>query len=228
MDIDTVEEVDTADVAISDDHDDSVMMIELLRRTMAEQFGEVLAYDRKARLFFFKAEGRYQARRYFYRSLRETTSATVVQVYNYKKGKREGQVNYLRHHAFSPRFERIGDDWFLSISPSFVFTEDGFRPHRFASDLLSGKKRRDRNGSIRGQMVMFRVLLAGAELPSQPKLDLFQPVAETGPRLKFDMLEPVVMESAVPEAAWAETDPNAQRMRADDDELAQGLLGGGL
>ncbi len=225
VDVDTVEEVDTADVSISDDHDDAVMMIELLRRTMAEQFAHVLAFDRKARLFYFKPEGRFQVQRYVYRSLREVTSATVVQIYHYKKGKREGQVNYLRHHAFSPRFQQIGGNWFLSISPTFVFTEDGFRAHRFASDLLAGKKRRDRNGSIRGQMMMFRFLLSGLDLQPEPKLDLFQHVIEPDPVLRFNVIEPVIMDSAVPEAAWSETDPNAKRMKSDDEESNQGLLG---
>ncbi|AIT79254.1 hypothetical protein JI59_05330 [Novosphingobium pentaromativorans US6-1] len=228
VDIDTVEEVDTEDVSISDDHDDAVMMIELLRRTMAEQFSDILAFDRKARLFYFKAEERYQQRRYFYRSLRETTSATVVQVYDYKKGKRKGQVNYLRHHAFSPRFQQIGSNWFLSISPTFVFTEDGFRPHRFASDLLAGKKRLDRNGSIRGQMMMFRFLLSGIDLQPHAKFDLFQEAEEVSPVLTFNVVEPVAMEAAVPENAWSETDPNAKRMKVQDDESTQGELGVGV
>jgi hypothetical protein len=142
----------------------------------------------------------------------------VVQVYLYKKGKRQGQVQSVRHHGFVPRFERIGSDWFLSISPTFAFTEDGFRPHRFASDLLAGKKRKDRNSSIRGQVFLFRFLLSEAELNPEPRLDLFPAMAATSRGvLSFDPVAPVMMELAVPEDAWATSDPNAGRMKSDDD-----------
>lgn len=221
IDVDTVEAVDTELIADSDDHDDEVVMIELLRRTMAEQFGHELTYSNKGRIFYFKAEDRHQPRRYHYRSLREATSAMVVQVYHYKKGKRIGQVHSVRHHGFSPRFERIGSEWFLSISPTFAFTEDGFRPHRFAADLLSGKKRKDRNGSIRGQFFLFRFLLSGAELSPASTLDLFaeSDSKESGDGvLRFETIEPVVMDAAVPESAWATSDPNAKKMKAEAEE----------
>lgn len=218
VDLDTVEAIETELIADSDDHDDEVIMIELLRRSMAEQFGDILGYDRKARMFFFKAPDRFQPLRYHYRSLRDVTSATVVQVYLYKKGKRQGQVQSVRHHGFVPRFERIGSEWFLSISPTFAFTEDGFRPHRFASDLLAGKKRRDRNGSIRGQVFLFRFLLSGVELTPEPRLDLFPPASPAvQPVLAFEPVDPVMMELAVPEDAWATSDPNANRMKSDED-----------
>lgn len=221
VDVDTVEAVDTEMVADSDDHDDEMVMIELLRRTMAEQLADELHYSRKGRIFYFKAEDRHQPRRYHYRSLREATSAMVVQIYPYKKGKRQGQIHSVRHHGFSPRFERIGSEWFLSISPTFAFTEDGFRPHRFAADLLAGKKRKDRNGSIRGQFFLFRFLLSGAELNDAPRLDLF-PEAQlaTTALLRFEPLEPVLMDAAVPESAWSISDPNAKRMKADADDIA--------
>lgn len=220
IDVDTVEAIDTELIADSDDHDDEIVMIELLRRTMADQFAHELTYNRKGRIFYFKAADRYQARRYHYRSLREPTSAMVVQVYPYKKGKREGQIHSVRHHGFSPRFERIGSEWFISVSPTFAFTEDGFRPHRFAADLLSGKKRKDRNGSIRGQFFLFRFLLSGAKLDTALKLALFpdegaEPVSSV---LRFEPIEPVVMDVAVPESAWAISDPNAKRMKAEAED----------
>lgn len=228
VDVDTVEAVDTDLIADSDDHDDQVSMIELLRRTMAEQFSADLAYDRKARVFHFRAENRFETRRYHYRSLKDLTSAMVVQIYHYKKGKRQGQVHSMRHHAFSPRFERIGSDWFLSISPTFVFTEDGFRSHRFASDLLAGKKRKDRNGSIRGQVFLFRFLLSCAVL-AQEAFDFSDRAGRDAGTagegvLRFETVEPVIMDRAVPEDAWMKSDPNAKKMKAEDDITAQPSL----
>lgn len=220
VDVDTIEAVDTDLIADSDDHDDEVVMIELLRRTMVEQVSETLAWEHKSRTLYFRAPERFATRRYEYRSLREPTSAMVVQVYFNKK--RKDEVHSVRHHGFSPRFERIAGEWFLSISPTFVFTEDGFRLHRFSADLLAGKKRKDRNGSIRGQVFMFRFLLSGTKLDAaSPMFEGFEGVGAPPPTagfLRFETIEPVEMELAVPEDAWAVSDPNAQKMKAENDD----------
>lgn len=220
IDVDTLEAVDTELIADSDDHDDEVVMIELLRRTMVEQVSETLAWEHKSRSLYFRATERCQTRRYEYRSLREPTSAMVVQVYFNKK--RKDEVHSVRHHGFNPRFERIGGEWFLSISPTFVFTEDGFRLHRFSADLLAGKKRKDRNGSIRGQVFMFRFLLSGARLGSaSPMFAGFEADEVAGPAegiLRFEPIDPVEMDVAVPEDAWAVSDPNAKKMKAENDD----------
>ncbi|PKP92951.1 MAG: hypothetical protein CVT77_07275 [Alphaproteobacteria bacterium HGW-Alphaproteobacteria-16] len=221
VDVDTIEAVDTELIADSDDPDDEVVMIELLRRTMVEQLSEGLAWEQKSRTLYFRAAERYQTRKYEYRSLREPTSAMVVQVYFNKK--RKDEVHSVRHHGFNPRFERIGGEWFLSISPTFIFTEDGFRLHRFSADLLAGKKRKDRNGSIRGQVFLFRFLLSGANLGADsPMFDLFGGAGGPAPAqqfLRFETMEPVEMEVAVPEEAWAVSDPNAKKMKAENDDV---------
>lgn len=220
VDPDTVEAVETELIADSDDPDDELVMIELLRRTMVEQESTDLAFAGKSRVFYFRTAERYQPREYEYRSLRANASAMVVQVYMNKK--RKDQVHSVRHHAFRPRFERIAGEWFLSISPTFVFTEDGFRPHRFAADLLAGKKRMDRNGSIRGQVFMFRYLLSGEQRDAHsPSFDLFgTPAVPERPErlLKFEPVDAVQMDVAVPEAAWVANDPNAKKMAAENDD----------
>lgn len=220
IDVDTLEAVDTELIADSDDPDEEVVMIELLRRTMVEQVSGTLAWELKSRTLYFRAPERFQTRRYEYRSLKEPTSAMVVQVYFNKK--RKDEVHSVRHHCFSPRFERIAGEWFLSISPTFVFTEDGFRLHRFSADLLAGKKRKDRNGSIRGQVFMFRFLLTGARLDAaSPMFEGFEPIGAAVPTeglLAFEPIDPVEMEVAVPEDAWAVSDPNAKKMKAENDE----------
>jgi len=217
VEADTVEAVDTSLIAASDDAEDELIMIELLRRTLGEQMSRDLAFDREARAFYFRAPDPLVPLEYRYRSLKEMTSATVVQVYPHKKD--PDRIHNVRHHAFAPRFERIGDDWFISISPTFHYTDNGSRPHRFASTLLAGKKRLDRNGSIRGQVMLWRHLLATRGQTDGGFVDLFA-VADTLTTppaiLRFHSLEPLTMEKAVPEDAWVTSDPNAKRMKADD------------
>jgi hypothetical protein len=61
----------------------------------------------------------------------------------------------VRHHAANFRFERLADEWFLIVDPTFYFTKDGFQPHRFPEALLAGKKRLERNAAVRGQVIMW-------------------------------------------------------------------------
>jgi hypothetical protein len=221
----TVEAVETECIATSGDRDDEALMLELLRRTLGEQFNADLSYDRDNRAYHFRAPVPLAPREYEYRSLREQTSATVVQLYPDRK--RPDRLHCVRHHAFVPRFERIGDDWYVSISPTFYFSEDGSRPHRFGSVLLAGKKRLDRSASVRGQALMWRHLLAADGAPAKVQ-SLFafddEPERRT-PVLRFIPLDPVTMERSVPEDAWVTTDPNAARLRAVADEGPAASMG---
>lgn len=101
IDVDTLEAVDTELVADSEEPDDELVMIELLRRTMVEQVSTDLAYDSKGRAFYFRAPERFQTRKYEYRSLREPTSAMVVQVYENKK--RKGEIHSVKGQRFASR-----------------------------------------------------------------------------------------------------------------------------
>lgn len=222
---DTVEAVDTESVAASDDRDDEVVTIELLRRTLEDQFAADLAFERDGRAFFFRAPDPLAPREYRYRSLREFTSATVVQLYPDRK--KPDRLHSVRHHAFVPRFERIGDEWYISITPTFFFTENGSRPHRFGSVLLAGKKKLDRNASVRGQVLMWLHLLANNDAgeAAMPSLFAFAADPAAASYLRFVPLQPVTMDRSVPEDAWVNTDPNATRMKAVPESDAAASLG---
>jgi hypothetical protein len=143
-----VEAVDTKLFALNDDLDDTNDTIDLLRRTVERQLSGQLSYLRKERLFHFRATEINKPRSYKYVANVNETSAKVVSVYANKKNPK-GQ-GYVRHHAANFRFERLADEWFLVIDPTFYFTLDGFQPHRFPGALLAGKKRLERNAAVRG------------------------------------------------------------------------------
>lgn len=202
IDTDTVEEIETETLSQTDDSADENVFIDLLRRSVEAQLRDDLAFDKESRSLYFRAHAPGRVRRYDYRSLQQLTSADVVNVYE-----KEGRSTVMRHHAFSPRYQRIGDDWYISISPTFVFTADGFQPHPASSILLAGKKKLDRNGSVRGQIILWRhLLIASGELPS----DLFQDreLVDRRARIKFEALEPIIMPMSVPEDVWRRDDPN--------------------
>ncbi|WP_164938304.1 DUF4365 domain-containing protein [Bradyrhizobium guangzhouense] len=206
LDEGTVEAVETSAISASDDVDDENAFIELLGRTVRVQFEDRLSFDRDSKALYFRAKAMNKGFKYSYRSLINETSALVVAPWVRKK---DGKVGSVRHHAFIPRFHRIGDDWFLTVTPTFVFTRDGYRPHNFSSSLLAGKKKKEKNGAVRGQFLMWRYLLTGG---GQQQSDLLAAVQSAGGPLRFESLEPIQMPMAVPEEAWKVEDPNAEAM----------------
>jgi hypothetical protein len=200
----SVEGIETDSVAFPDDLDDEHLFIELLGRTLSVQLEHELSYDRESRALYFRAPGQNKGRKYRYRSLVKETCADVVSVW--RKGEHIGSV---RHHAFVPRFQRIDDEWFLSITPTFIFTRDGYRSHYNSGALIAGKKRMEKEGAVRGQFVMWRHLLIRS---GERSYDLLSKGSERPSSLQFEAIGPVTMPLAVPEDAWRQHDPNAANM----------------
>lgn len=209
VDVDQVEGIETEMFALNDDLDDTNDMIDLLRRAVELQLSDQLAYLRRDRLFYFRAQDQHKSRSYRYTSNINDTSAKVVSAYASKSPKGKP---YVRHHAASFRFERLGDEWFIVIEPTFHFTSDGFQPHRFPEALLAGKKRLERNAAIRGQVIMWQHLLCESGRVRSGLFDLERPT----PVLGFEPLPLIQLSQAVPETAWARTDPRAKEMESRD------------
>jgi len=211
VDLDQVEAVETAAVALNDDVDETNDTIELLRRSVAHQASAQIRHMAKERLFYFHALGVNKSRNYRYASTIKETSAKVVSYYPNKKF--PDKPGYVRHHAANLRFERLGDEWFIVIDPTFYFTRNGFEPHPFPGALLAGKKRLERNAAVRGQVIMWQSLLTDC---SSPKNDLFQETAASDHLLGFESLPLSELAQAVPEDTWNRTDPRAKEMVAAD------------
>ncbi len=200
VDVGTVEEFSTEEIAFPDSESDEYVFIDLLRRTLGSQFEDVLAFSREQRAFYFLPEPEKIVRAYLYRSLKQQATATVVQKYE-----KNGRVSYVRHHAFEPRFWRIDDQWFLSVTPTFVFTWDGFRPDKFASSRLAGKKQRENNSALVGQFVMWCHLLTGPE-ELQSTASLFESDMHAEQILGFKRLDSLSLQRAVPDDLWRSTE----------------------
>jgi hypothetical protein len=192
----SIEAVAAADVAFPDEEADEHAVIDLLRRTLTTQLDGLLAFSRDQKAFYFPATEKTVEKKYGYTSLKIATSADVV-----KKYEKDGRLKYVRHHAFEPRFWRVGDTWFLSVSPTFVFTWDGFRPDRFASGRLAGKKQREFNSALLGQFVMWRHLLTALGQKSATA-SLFDLEPERDHILQFKAVEPLALPRGVPDDVW--------------------------
>ena len=211
VDHEQVEAIDTERFAMNDDIDDRNDTIDLLRRTVEAQLSDRLRYARKIRLFYFRAMQKNRPVKYSYPSSSRKASAKVVSVYSNRKNP-DGR-GYVRHHAARFRFERLHDEWFIVIDPTFHFTHDGFEPHRHAETLLSGKKRLERNAAVRGQVIMWQHLLVSS---ADTQNDLWKASKPTVPRLHFEPIPVLQLCRTVPESSWNRTDPRAGEMDTQD------------
>ena len=124
-------------------------------------------------------------------------------------------MDFVRHHAFVPRFERLFDQWYLVINPTYFFTTNGFVPHSYPAALLAGKKRLDNSSSLRGQVIMWHRFLSQHDRDAN---NLFAADSTSEPRLRFGEPPTVALTTRVPEDVWgsqkkAVTEPNDAQER---------------
>lgn len=197
VDLDQVEAIETAHLAFHEDIDERNNFAYLLRKALDHQVRSDLGWNKDRKLFYFKAEAADQSRKYSYEASKKKTDSDVVNVARSKVDK--SQVDFVRHHAFVPRFESFYDQWYLVINPTYYFTTNGFMPHSHPSALLAGKKRMDNSASLRGQVILWHRFLTKDQVYDA---GLFSGEASKEPRLKFGAPPVVTLATKVPEDVW--------------------------
>lgn len=197
VNLDQVEAVEAGHLAFHEDLDEQHHFKFLLMNTLRHQVRADLNWHRDNKLFYFKARKADTPRRFHYDSAKNKTHADVVNVTVSKK--EENRVDFVRHHAFAPRFELLGDQWYLVIEPTYFFTINGFKPHSYPQALLSGKKRMDNSGSLRGQVIMWHRFLTKQE---RENTGLFALEDGDEPCLRFGEPPQITLDTRVPEDVW--------------------------
>lgn len=196
VDLDQVEAIDTETLALHEDHDEQNNFAYLLRKAFDHQVRGDLAWNKGRKLFYFRATTESTSRTFAYEASKKKTSTEVVNVALNKTDK--SRVDFVRHHAFVPRFERLFDKWYLVINPTYFFTTNGFIPHSYPGALLAGKKRLDNSASLRGQVIMWHRFLTQ---PAREAAGLFA-VESPAPALTFGEPPNVQLATRVPEDVW--------------------------
>lgn len=218
VDLDQVEAIDTDQLAFHDDVDEQNNFIFLLRNALKHQVREDLNWSKDRKLLYFRALLANTPRNFAYDASKKKTDADVVNVAMSKK--EEGRVDFVRHHAFVPRFERLGMQWFLIVNPTYYFTTNGFIPHSHPAALLAGKKRMDNSASLRGQVVMWHRFLTAADKAAERAANgLFGEPVSAEPRLRLGEPPAVQLRTRVPEDVWG-----TPKKKAEASEQSQGLL----
>ena len=216
VDLDQVEAIDIKQLAFHDDVDEQNNFVHLLRNALKHQVRQDLSWSKDRKLLYFRALDANTARNFAYEASKKKTDADVVNVAMSKK--EVGRVDFVRHHAFVPRFERLGRQWFLIMNPTYYFTTNGFIPHSHPAALLAGKKRMDNSASLRGQVVMWHRFLTAADRAAERAAGgLFDaPRTDVEPRLRFGEPPAVQLRTRVPEDVWGS--PKKKADTADEQE----------
>jgi hypothetical protein len=213
VDLDQVEAIETSLLAFHEDIDEQNNFAFLLSKTLQHQTQDDLAWSKDRRLLYFRAWKENGTRTFYYNSSKRKTDAEVVNVSRNKEDK--SRVEFVRHHAFTPRFELIADQWYLVVNPTYYFTTNGFIPHSYPGALLSGKKRLDNSASLRGQVIMWHRLLTSAEESSN---DLFAPKETEANFLTFGEPPKISLPTRVPEDVWG-TLKQKEAAETDQEEM---------
>lgn len=204
VDIDQVEAIDTAEIAFHEDQEELHNFAYLLRKALDHQVRADLAWNKDRKLYYFRALAENISRAFSYEASKKKASTEVVNVALNKTDKT--RVDFVRHHAFIPRFERLFDQWYLVINPTYFFTTNGFLPHSYPAALLAGKKRLDNSASIRGQVVMWHRFLSRLD---REKGGLFDGDSSEV-HLRFGEPPIVALSTRVPEDVWGSQKPSAE------------------
>jgi Domain of unknown function (DUF4365) len=197
VDLDQVEAIDASVLAFHEDHDEQNNFAFLLRKTLDHQVRNDLRWNKDRKLFYVRALAENTSRSFSYEASKKRASTEVVNVAENKADKTK--IEFVRHHAFIPRFERLYNQWYLVINPTYFFTTNGFIPHSYPAALLAGKKRLDNSASLRGQVVMWHRFLSQSE---RDENNLFVKAASE-PRLQFGEPPTVAVATRVPEDVWS-------------------------
>ena len=122
------------------------------------------------------------------------------------------RIAYYRHRAASLAFMRFDKQWYVQITPTYRFTQDGWKQSRYAEERLSGIKRLEKQSKTHLRQVRLweEILLQTHLQPTPPKpkqLHLFQAYEEQPPVapysiIAFGSLLRFEVEWNVPEQAW--------------------------
>lgn len=192
----TCDSFDTREWALSIDADRRRRFVELLNRTLKDQLYPHVRYSPGADCFAFYANLESAPLKWNYRALKRRSAMTVVAKYS-KKSRDGRQFTWLRHLAFRRQFRLFEEQWYLEITPTYVFTWDGVHLDRFHEQRLKKIKLIEKNRAVLAAIVLWSDYL-------KTKEDLLY--SSTTRKLKFGELMETSLDVGIDDAAWSASD----------------------
>jgi Domain of unknown function (DUF4365) len=141
-DLDAAERFSSGEWADSDDLVKQHEFAEFLRRALGEKVRDEVEYERKSKLFYFRASNDLS-------DVRLPGGRRAFGVYRKRHG--DG-IRFYRHLGFRVQFLRLCGSWYLEINPQYRFTADGYRPAKFQAENISKLKRMQHNDAVRQEV----------------------------------------------------------------------------
>lgn len=178
----TVEAFDSAEWAYSTDLDRRNEFVELLNGALEDKLYPDVRSWRASELFAFSLPqgGTRRQIKYALPSGRQGRR-TVLETYAWEwQGK---SYTRYRHWAFEWDFRLYDGNWFLELTPTYLFTWNGRSLDRRHSELLKGIKRREHGPSVLAQLLVWsQYLQREGDLFSEP-----YPYLSFGPPREFEI-----------------------------------------
>ena len=177
----TVEGDPAEDWAYSDDENQKRDFVKLLNSSLTEMVKPDLIFYRDKRYHFFRDTDDLSDWPIAYQGLQKSTDRDVFKVYRNKKD--TSRITYCRHMAFRHHFQRLDDQWYLEINPTYHYTRDGRNLSLFYEEKLQGIKRLERNNAVLGQIHFWSQYLR----PTSSLFETKYPFLALGPLQKFEL-----------------------------------------
>lgn len=160
---------------------------------------EALRFDRDTKCFFFPPSESKAPYDYAYRGDKK---ATAREVFKERRNKQQKHLMGFRHSAMKAQFYRFGNDWYLEVTPTYFFTKNGREQSKWHEEWLKGIKELEKNGAIRGQLMMWVDILR-----NPPGLfDEGYPFLDFGPPATFSI------DHGIDDNAWTSSDSSDKQL----------------
>jgi hypothetical protein len=99
---------------------------------------------RKERMFRFRPPKLIRSRKVSWKNKKKATRTVVAEVWN----KDRTQITHFQQLSFKVQSFLSESTWFLAVTPTWSYTYDGYRTHKFESDLITNKKKLESNNAV--------------------------------------------------------------------------------
>lgn len=123
------------------------------------------------------------------------------------KKKEPDKTFYYKHLAFRTAFQRIGNSWYLKITPDWFFSHDGYHRSFYHEDNVSWVKRRENNSEVFNQL---RFIVDFLKTNRQLSL-LTERTSESYPFLSFGDLPDFSSPALIDDKVWKKKEEDDQR-----------------
>jgi hypothetical protein len=207
----SVEEFGADEWAESDDPDRHREYVQLLNAALREKLFPDVRFWGDQRLYAFTASKNLADRRVRYRRGKGYKRRLVFSAY---RAQDDRHVIAYRHLAFDGRFKEFDKQWYMEITPTYLFTKNGREVSRFHEAALTRMKQLDRHQAVLGNLLVWVDRL-------QRNGDLF---SRAYPHLSFGDLLHFTLNAGIDDGLWIHRDEQAGD--GEDDPMNLGLLAG--